>query len=424
MKKLSGVIFDTYDDFDGRVLKSIITSTNDLPDYIKTASRLSSDQIERLPDDQFALIVIDRGQKFKKYATVDKGNTLLSVAYLLKQAESLEKLSPLSLKVASRNLIAACELHGIPVFPALRKLAAWPAEKIQLGKHEAATADVEERTNLQGTPGANFMELPTFEQKEKIKTAAPEGVTVITKQKSWRESPYMDASTFDFSALDSREEAPAQRTLLDGQFPIDGYDQVKTASAYYEENWKEFHPRKRHDYCVKLASRMSELGMEVPEEVQRYGSDTYASDVDAYVSFRRSHVPEEFHPAVDLLLEKRAQVSPGAFAEALAEFDDITGLRWHWDGHIKDPWYSTFGPSLEKLAEDDWRYDEAGCRIGEAELNDLAINGMPLLHKAFGSSFASEFRKNPKSVFESLPKPNKLVLARLAMDRTSGTGTE
>lgn len=431
---------------DGRVLKTVVTSSADLPDFVKTASRLTETQLHTTSDDHFALVMLDEGRKLKKYATVDAGNTALSVMYLLKQAHLLP---PEAVKIAASNLIGACVQHGLAV-PAHLKIAAksgyspvsGKSQKLytkdakvstitfpikepgkesttnpQLGKHDAANADVEERTNLGGTPGTNAMVSPLFATKEKIKQAGAFGDVdgdVVIKQKSWRQVPYVDMSNWDPAAAQMFETKPAELTLLDGDYAVDGYDQVKTASAYFEENWRDFSPRKRHEYCVGLVSRLEKLGMAISEDVMRYGSQTYAADASSYVEARRSYIHDEYKPALDVLLEKRAQVRPDTFAEALLEFDNMTDLRWHWGSKVADPWYSTFGPSFEKLAEDDWRYDQDGTRCDLAQLKELALNGHSDLCKQFGHAFADEFAKKPKEIFESMPTPNKKVLARMA----------
>ena len=454
MRHLSNYVFDSYDDADGQVLRAIAPDPSFLPDLVKTAARLTSEQVDNLPDDQFALILFDGLSKLKKYATVDAGNTMLSVAYLLKQAYLLP---PAAVKTAARNLIGASEFHDLPI-PYELKVAAmtgkspvsgkaqkpyadhakvnkinWPAiadapnefhENPQLGNHDAGTADIDQRTNYTSTAGTNFEEVPIFPQKEKTKIAAPEGAIVVNKVKEWREAPYYDASGWDPSQAYSEEPAMPERTLLGDRYPVDSFSQVKTASVYFNENWKSFSPRDRHEYCVKLASRMEELGMNVPEDIARYGSNSYASDVNAYVEQRRLYVDESFGEGIDLLLEKRAQVSPGVFAEALAEFDKLAGLDEFWGHHVADPWYSTFGPSMQKVAEEDWRWDRDGVRISEDDLEVLARNGHERLCKSFGADFAKEFSKSPKAVFNSLPDPNKLILARLASDRHAGTFTE
>jgi len=512
MRRLAGYVFDTYDDIDGRVLQSIVPSFDQVPDFVKTAHRLSGDEIQKLPDDNFALVMFDEGRKMKKYATVDKGNTALSVMYLLKQAHLLPAEA---VKVAASNLVQACLMHGMEV-PQLLKLAAAVgisgvsakspslfargaklfhakmkdqpnefSENPQLGRHNAAVDnDLAQRANVNTTPGENFRELPVFSQKErklessggaiakmaysfgeaasdlgkqfttsagrhelaglggkavrglgytggalytgkvlkdavagKEKTAgvftdAPGEVR--TREKSFRELPYVDVSGWNPAEATVEDKKAPEQTLLHGHYPVDAYDQVKTASSYFEENWKEFHPRDRHEYCANLMPRLEKLGMEIPEDVARYGAQTYASDVDMYVDYRRPLVDSEFLPALETLKEKRAHVRPDTFAEALSEFDTISGLKWHWDGVVPDPWKSTFGPSLEKVAAAEWCYDENGIRIDEDLLVNLATNGHTFVAKKFGADFAKEFAKSPKSFFEALPAPNKLIVARAA----------
>lgn len=457
MPRLNRHVFDQYDDGDGQVLRSIVHRVEDIPDFVKTSSMLTPEQHVRTSDDQFALVMIEDGGKLRKYAMVDKGQTALSVLYLLKQAHLLP---PQAVKVAASNLIHACLRHELSV-PEQLKIAAQtgmspvsgkshlpyakgakvskiqfpvkepPKESLdnpQLGKADGANDDVKDRTNLGGVPGTNMVQMPTFPQKEHEPMGKLAGAfgdadgEVRTKQQQWKTSPYVDMSGWDPSSAAYGMPQPAAReTLVEGHYPIDGYDQVKMASAYFEENWREFDPRRRHEYCVKLASRMEKLGMAVPEDISRYGSETYAADVDSYVEARRGWVKEEFYPALETLLEKRAQVSPGTFAEALEEFDNMTGLRWHWGAQIADPWYSTFGPSLEKVAELAWCYSEDGARCDEDDLKALAMNGHTQLVKAFGADFAKEFAKSPKTFFNALPAPNKKILARMAMDR-SGAG--
>lgn len=447
MQRLAGLVFDTYDDVGGRVLRLTLPDPSGVPDFVKTARRLTPEQIDRTPDDGFALVMFDGAHKMKKYAMVDKGNTALSVVYLLKQAHLLP---PAAIKIAATHLIAACEKYKLDV-PMELKLAAATGvsgksqspyakkakvstiqfnddlgppkqsrQNPQLGKADD-TAEVKERVNLDSIPGTNVLQVPIFPGREKEKTAGALDVEKRTREQTTR---YVDVTNWDPQAAQVEDHVPPQRTLLGDKYPVDSLEQVKTAAAYFEENWKSFHPRDRHEYCVKLASRMGELGMDAPERVERYGSDTYAADVDSYVQARRGLVSEEFLPAIDVLLEKRAYVSPGTFAEALGEFDKMASLRWLWDSQIPDPYYSTFGRSLEKIAKTEWVWDENGTRIREEDLQDLALNGGELLQKKFGPDFLKEFQKKPKAVFESLPAPNKLVLARMASDPHAGTGTE
>ncbi len=456
MHRLARYVFDQYDDVDGRVLRSIAPQLGDIPDFVKTASRMTEEEARRTPDDKFALVMLDDGHKLRKYAANNPGQTALSVVYLLKQAHLLP---PEAVKIAASNLIDACTRFHLEVpvdllkaaeeghspvsgkgpdyykngkiirtsFPPKQERGKAPANP-RLGEADGANDNVDQRTNMQGVSGTNVLRIPPFPQKEKekeahVKTAGALDVETRIKAQSWRQAPYVDMASWDPSAAGFGMPMPesTSMTLLEGAYHIEGYDQVKTASAYFVDNWKDFEPRKRHEYCVKLASRLEELGIDVPEDVARYGSETYAADVDSYVAMRKSWVAEEYHPALNLLLEKRAMVEPGTFAEALSDFDQMTGLNWNWDSQIADPWRSTFGPSLKKLASQNWRWEDEDTRICEGDLIALATNGHEQVRKAYGEDFAKEFHKKPKTVFESLPAPEKLILARMAMDR-SGAG--
>lgn len=488
MSQMGSYVVDHYDDFNGRVLKSLVSSPEDLPAFVKTAQRMSPDEIRTAPDDRFALIMLDEGHKLKKFAMTDPGNTALSVLYLLKQAHLLP---PAAVKTAAQNLLVACAHYDLDP-PYQLKVAAKagmsgisgksqaqyakgakvdklqfpvpePAqqatENIQLGEH--VDHDVQHRTNYHGPQGTNFVHLPIFSQKEKVKEGpgAIEHAEKVawdqsqvaqqrqeneqalvqlfnpgagTKQQFWgdgkgvteRINPYVDVSHWDPGSAMVEDRVPPTQTLLGDRYPADSYDQVKLAAAYFAENHKDFHPRDRHEYCTKLASRLAEMGLTASEDVERYGSLGYAADVDALLAHRRTLIDEPLIPALDTLMEKRASVSPDTFADTLAEFDRMAGLSDFWDAQIPDPWWTTFGPSIEKLAEDDWRYDEQGARIGMVELENLARNGKHLLKKSFRDDLVEQFLKSPKSTFESLPRPEKLLIARMAMDHNTGSGTE
>jgi hypothetical protein len=458
MRKIAGLVFDVHDDLDGRVLRAVLPDPQTVPDFIKTAHRLTDDQTARLTDDNFALVMFNEGTKLKKYAMVDKGNVALSVMYLGHQAHLLP---PEAVKTAAVNLCGACQVHGLTA-PDWLKVAAEVGLSGVSGKAQAPYAkkakvnkinfpvpespkqttenprlglgdvdkDLEQRTNMAGVQGENFKELPIFSQKEKKPSASDltmqknASVQVVTRERTTRTSPYVDVSGWDPEAHEVTDHKAPEQTLLNGKYPVDSYDQVKTAADYFRDHRLEFHPRDRHQYCIKLAGRMEELGMEVPEDVGRYGSETYAGDVDQMVQARRGLVTDEFRPALDLLLEKRAQVSPGTFAEAVAEFDNMTNLRYYWDANVPDPWYSTFGPSMEKMAAAEWTYNEQGVFISLQDLESLALNGKTLVKKQFGQDFIEQFAKKPQAVFDSLPKPTKLILARMASDKHAGTATE
>lgn len=119
MHKLSGLILDLYDDKDGQILRDLYASEEEVPDFIKSASSVVDD-IESLPDDVFALILVDRDYSLRKYACVDAGNTALNVEYFFRRGHLLPNEAQ---KVAAANLAVACSWYGLEPPADLEKVA-------------------------------------------------------------------------------------------------------------------------------------------------------------------------------------------------------------------------------------------------------------------------------------------------------------
>ena len=120
MDKLSGIVLDVYDDPDGEVLREIFPTYESLPDLVKEAHPLTQEQRDELPDDLFALVLLDGDTVMRKMACVDRGNTALSVEYFVKTAH---KLPGEAQKVAAQNLITACGWYDLEPPEILRKIA-------------------------------------------------------------------------------------------------------------------------------------------------------------------------------------------------------------------------------------------------------------------------------------------------------------
>ena len=115
----TGAIIDFYDDPQGLVLKEKLAAEQ-VPDFIKEAQFLDEGRRSSLPDDVFALVMLDQGAPMRKFACTDKGNTALSVIYLM---ENHHKLPEPAVKTAAANLLTACEWHHLKPPVGLKKLA-------------------------------------------------------------------------------------------------------------------------------------------------------------------------------------------------------------------------------------------------------------------------------------------------------------
>jgi len=120
MRKLSGLIFDQYDDVDGEVLRSIFPSEDGIPDFVKQAHRMTADEQSSLPANVFALELVDGSTVMRKFACIDGGNTALSVEYFFKTAHKLPEFAQ---RTVAENLVTACGWYDIDPPDELQKVA-------------------------------------------------------------------------------------------------------------------------------------------------------------------------------------------------------------------------------------------------------------------------------------------------------------
>ncbi len=402
----TGSIIDFYDDPHGHVLKGRLPDPTSIPDFIKTAERLDEKVRNVLPDDVFALVMVDQGEKMRKYACTDKGNTALSVIYFM---ENHHKLPEEAQKVAAANLVTACGWHGLQPPLGLQKVALIGAALNALTMKDAISRGVQRhKQTMQGLgkigdmTGSNVMPLSSDGSSEK--TAALR--------------PYVDVTGKSAPAQMTKTAASQRYCLVKegtGISPIDSYGDVMEAQRWFNDYSERLHPSDRREYCTKLAARADELGISVTDRIRKYAGQNYASDgeikvaVSTRMQFWADDAPER--DMLNGLMNKYASVSPDVFCEALRQFDELTGLDHHWDEAIYDPWYSTYG---EKTAS--WSFSHAGDQITEEQLRRTANSSYPLICKKFGEELADSLREHPAQIFSSLPLDAKRIIMRIVND--------
>ena len=511
----SGLTLDVYDDFDGATLRALYPSLGDIPDGVKQAHRIAPSERDGLPDDVFALVMLNNGEKLRKYACIDEGNTVLSVQYFLKNAHKLPQEAQ---KTAAENLIVASSWYDLEVPEELRKLAfglgtamsAMSALPVIKGTHQAIKDNMAATKHLEaqgagvvtpsmrnavlgkmaGSPASALL-LALEEMKLAELTGTPampsqpmgdpkvaptkaviaktasggmghlvpghkgehgsfgpietEAYNGYTKGKAPERLPQAGnlRPTVDVSAREASKsvgEKMASNFAVPSQnkYPLDSYDQVKRASAYFDEYRGHMSPPMRREFASNLVMRADALTIPVSEEARKYGSAGFAPEHEIKAAFdaRRIELGEQ-EEALALLAqvekvarfrmwkdengEKLAQVeSPDFVVELLAEFDKVAGLNHRYDRGVPDPFYSIFG--FEKRAEDDARWSDliGNAYVTASDLKRLAKVGAQTLKHTFGEDFQKEFIKDPIAIYSSLPIDQKKMLINMAVGTQPG----
>lgn len=338
----SGLVLDVYDDLGGGVLRELFPRFDDIPEQVKVAHVVTAEEREKLPDDVFALVLVNNGQALRKYACIDEGNTVLSVQYFLKNAHKL----PLEAqKVAAENLKAACAWYDLQVPEQLEKVAlglgtaltALTAMPIAKGTHQAIKENLAANQALGGTQG-NIVTPAMRNEVLGRKTAEVSGTVLAPNQgpgdpssglkgsktviqKTARIGHLVAASKGDKDVLpadnlatehkeqpkalpqarqmhptvDVSDKEASRPTIMKAaanfalpeqqKYPLDSYAQVKAASVYFDTYAKHMAPPTRHEYAVNLVKRASVMDIRVSTEARKYGAEDFAPEAEIKAAF-------------------------------------------------------------------------------------------------------------------------------------------
>lgn len=352
MDKLANL--DMYDDPNGEILRRRFPDPTNLPTMLKEGNFLSEEERGRLPDNLFALVIKTKEASARKFPITDKANTGMSVIYFMDHGRSV--LPDQMQKVAARGLLTACHWYGLKA----------PDELIKLAGRKEPPVSVDP-----------VIEMKMVKDEEDVEKRA------------------------DYCLPEEK------------RYPISSHRQLEEAVSYFQKNASKFEPHTRRRYCKNLEKRASEVGIDLPDQIRQYASNTpaEAGQVREQISRRMEKAgSDKLSAAYSILLKRAGAMTAPQFASALEELDKTAGLDEQWDSGIVDPWLSVF--ALQKTAN--YSFSDNEGYITDVDLNKLGQEWKVLLKRAFDNDFVEAFAKDPVGTFKALPLDQKKVVIKLA----------
>lgn len=457
--KTAGIILDLYDN--PADLRAIFPTPDVIPDSIKLAHALTAEERELLPDDSFALVLMNNGERLRKFACVDQGNTELSVAYFFKHGHKLPEVAQ---KVAAENLLVACDWYNIEAPEELQKVAllgtlqtALTAPSIIKGtaskvksnlnavqqgggtivtpRQQEAIGAMSKGAEVSGTslaplqdPG-DLSEAGARGKAGSSNTSAMKSAEALELGDSvpgeqYKKAPQMRAMNphVDVTGKEPARHATVKKASFYAYrdvYPLDSYSQVKTASAYFDEYHVRMTPEMKREFATAMVKRASPMGIAVSDYARSIASDCFAPEAQLHagVENRVLMVDEKNASVLAKIVAERAELGPEMYCTMLGEFDKLANIDHMYGGQLMDPVDSTYGTS--KLAEDsDGSWSHANDYVTRDQIKSYAVTAHSTVHDDYGGDFAKEFRKDPWSVFQSLPLEQKRRMARAASDNS------
>lgn len=439
-------VLDIYDD-QGLTLIDI-----PLPAWVGNSPHTPVEKLASLPDDLFALILVspDGRSATRKYACHTPTSAALSAIYL---SQYYPNLSADAVHVAASNIKTACEMYGLPAFPALDKLAEASAKELAMIEAPAeGSGGQASGLSLKGVeaPAQVYLELrdrrsalveptdPTepFNQLEKVLTRHCK--VPGSKQADLTGTDVMPVGVVPPKTKTVKKLAAAGNTVVDGPaicqifperfqemrkvahcalgIPLDGIDEINHAIRYMEKQSAWLDPEKRVVLSQAIHARLDSMGLPVPASVSKYAAGGFRPAEDLVEAIAaRQHLGTMHKVATDYssLVMLRDQGDPQKYASHLAHLDKEHGLDIYWGSRIEDPWDATL--SNEKIST--VVYNKDGVFVSDTLLERLATQEREALLRILDEDLVEEFAKNPVAVFKSMPDPQKKVIGRLAMDK-------
>jgi hypothetical protein len=331
--------------------------------------------LDRLADANFALVVIDEesGEKMRKFACSDAGNTAKSAFYLLAKGEHLPYEAR---KIAAANIIRALDDYNMEKVEALTKMAS---------------------------------ERP------------PQTNVFVTK----------------ISNITPRRQTAGPSTLTKSASALQSADDVRAAISYFDENshiltgWEKRALAKQ--ICSADPQELSKTAAAKRHDLFKYASDTYDAGLAAAIIERQMLCSTSLtqHAKNDELVKVasaslsyqdlfalRDSLNPTQFAQQLERLDKEAGLV----GKVKDAVYTTFGKVAQE--EDPIVFSNQATKLTRDQLKWFVSNRYREIKAQFGLEIADAMMKDPEAIFASLPTPQKSIMARMVSQDYGDNGTQ
>jgi hypothetical protein len=384
----SGLVLDVHDDFDGAVLRSVYPTFDAIPGSVKTAHRLTTEELSRLPDEAFAVVLVNGTETIRKFACVDEGNTQLALDFFLKTGH---KLPTEAQKVAAQNLKEACAMFRVGVPEVLEKVAfgvealmrAGLAVPIAQNTHQAIQGNLAASRALEGEHGGIVTphERASLLAQAKLgeingTTTAPLSVptpstgtaskTVVTKTAALghlvagsrgdkevlpdvvnpptAEQPdalpqarHVDVTDKNPPKYETAKKVGHYALPSTGRYPLDSYAQVKAASSYFVDYAPMMPVEERREFAHNLFKRAAALSVAVAPIVEKYGSSTFAPEDEIKVAFDARRLELDHGNTGALLLlngiehQTRQKMWKEASAEPAPDPEVVALALWEFD---------------------------------------------------------------------------------------------
>lgn len=378
------------------------------------AAGFDSSKLDKLPDRLFALVAENEGNTVRKYAMHNALHVQSSIDTFLEYGSALPEAAR---GIVAENLVMGCRWYDLEVPEKLASLANQPGFDLEkaraIGTKDPASGGQSipgvghEGTKQADLTGTDCM--PVTSSKGLPKRKTPDVINPNTPKHAG------DLSAYEAPAAAVPAYEPTHYALpQEKRYPLDVPDHVIKAAAYFDEWCLHFSPEQRREFAVNTAARADSFNLPVTGKVAAYAGEELGALFSEGIRQRMDRADEEGQQQYEMLKTAALEgvVAPGIAARVLGALDKEHGLVDAYDRPfvgIDDPYRACFGV---KTAEA-YVWSGGGVGIDEQGITMLIAEKYHAIARLFGDDVAKTLKEDPVPVFDSLPEPQKVALARL-----------
>lgn len=377
---------------------------SDIASSLSDLRILSPEELELLPDNDFALILVDtNGNITRKYPRADVDNAIVSALYLI---DSASKLPYKAAAIAASNLLEVIDSKQFK-YPAKLKNeireGLWNLEQLEPSAKSLG--------NIYRAPKSSLEEDLRKGQGDAIKS-----------EKSARAKLSDSDFVYVFEKNGSKHR----------MFPVDSVENIIKTASYFKENCTQLPYEHRHKFAKVLRDKVIEKGLKFDTTaISKYASTEWSPVVELSVlnrisllekiSIDKNEKTAEYEVnfnggkdklasivAYKKLLETAGKCEIDSFSETLHRIDKLAGLTSQYGKNILNPYSSTYAEQRSfytKEASETISY--AGKTISADQIKKFDFSKVAEIIDDFT---AKELKSDPINVFNSLPVPYKSVI--------------
>lgn len=224
-----------------------------------------------------------------------------------------------------------------------------------------------------------------------------------------------------YMSMESAVRKPRVKVAEAQGAEIRSKDDLERASDYFMVHADVLSPWERRAFAQHMVKSAAAIGETPAHLFEKYAGDGFAPDLGVHIMARMAFSDETLGleksaaPRYRDLYGARLELGPEEFARRLEEIDKVAGLPSNMLDHVYVTFDKVAAPNVDPPI-----FEDGNVQVTAKQVENFVSRSAHTLERQFGVRFREQIEDSPVTVFKSLPRDHKIIIARL-ISQTSPT---